>query len=159
MWGASYRNSGCGWQWTVTPVRWWDLLVGTAASRQHGSCGSPCRESIANVQCATRFLGHVWLCIAAQTSSSWRKEAGQTNHIERLNNTLRQRISRLVRRALSFSTFFETIKALLVKRVFSGATYCFCTRYASVAKRGHETRTARLFLPRASINEVVGNHS
>jgi len=31
------------------------------------------------------------------------KETGQTNHIERLNNTLRQRVSRLVRESLSFS--------------------------------------------------------
>jgi hypothetical protein len=31
------------------------------------------------------------------------KDSGQTSHIERLNNTLRQRISRLVRKTLSFS--------------------------------------------------------
>ncbi|WP_242471088.1 IS1 family transposase, partial [Thiocystis violacea] len=31
------------------------------------------------------------------------KESGKTNHIERYNGTLRQRISRLVRKALSFS--------------------------------------------------------
>jgi IS1 family transposase len=31
------------------------------------------------------------------------KESGQTSRIERLNNTLRQRISRLVRKTLSFS--------------------------------------------------------
>lgn len=31
------------------------------------------------------------------------KDSGQTNHIERFNNTLRQRISRLVRETLSFS--------------------------------------------------------
>ncbi|TRU48601.1 MAG: IS1 family transposase, partial [Microcystis aeruginosa Ma_QC_Ch_20071001_S25] len=31
------------------------------------------------------------------------QETGQTNPIERLNNTLRQRISRLVRQSLSFS--------------------------------------------------------
>jgi insertion element IS1 protein InsB len=31
------------------------------------------------------------------------KESGQTNHIERLNNTFRQRLSRLVRASLSFS--------------------------------------------------------
>jgi len=35
------------------------------------------------------------------------KETGQTNHIERLNNTLRQRISRLVRKSLSFSKNVE----------------------------------------------------
>ena len=31
------------------------------------------------------------------------KSSGQTNHIEQLNNTLRQRISRLVHKSLSFS--------------------------------------------------------
>jgi IS1 family transposase len=31
------------------------------------------------------------------------KTTGETAHIERLNNTLRQRMSRLVRKALSFS--------------------------------------------------------
>lgn len=31
------------------------------------------------------------------------KESGQTNHIERFNCTLRQRVSRLVRKTLSFS--------------------------------------------------------
>lgn len=31
------------------------------------------------------------------------KETGLTNHIERFNNTLRQRVSRLVRKTLSFS--------------------------------------------------------
>ncbi len=35
------------------------------------------------------------------------KESGQTNYIERLNCTLRQRISRLVRKALSFSKNLE----------------------------------------------------
>lgn len=35
------------------------------------------------------------------------KESGQTNHIERLNNTFRQRISRLVRKSLSFSKKLE----------------------------------------------------
>ena len=31
------------------------------------------------------------------------KESGETNHIERFNNTFRQRVSRLVRKTLSFS--------------------------------------------------------
>jgi insertion element IS1 protein InsB len=35
------------------------------------------------------------------------KETGKTNHIERFNNTLRQRISRLVRKTLSFSKKLE----------------------------------------------------
>jgi IS1 family transposase/transposase-like protein len=35
------------------------------------------------------------------------KESGKTNHIERFNNTMRQRISRLVRKTLSFSKKLE----------------------------------------------------
>jgi insertion element IS1 protein InsB len=35
------------------------------------------------------------------------QESGKTNHIERFNNTLRQRVSRLVRKALSFSKKLE----------------------------------------------------
>lgn len=35
------------------------------------------------------------------------KDSGKTNHLERLNNTFRQRISRLVRKTLSFSKKFE----------------------------------------------------
>ena len=41
------------------------------------------------------------------------KETGLTNYIERLNNTLRQRVSRLVRETLSFSKKLEnTIGAI-----------------------------------------------
>ena len=35
------------------------------------------------------------------------KETGKTNYIERFNNTLRQRVSRLVRKTLSFSKSLE----------------------------------------------------
>lgn len=35
------------------------------------------------------------------------KETGKTSYIERFNNTLRQRVSRLVRRTLSFSKSLE----------------------------------------------------
>lgn len=42
-------------------------------------------------------------CLPPATHQLVGKETGETAHIERLNNTLRQRISRLVRKALSFS--------------------------------------------------------
>lgn len=35
------------------------------------------------------------------------KETGKTNHVERFNNTLRQRVSRLARKTLSFSKNLE----------------------------------------------------
>lgn len=42
-------------------------------------------------------------CVPAATHRSVGKDTGQTAHVERLNNTLRQRLSRLVRKTLSFS--------------------------------------------------------
>lgn len=43
------------------------------------------------------------ICLPAETHQKAGKESGQTNHVERLNNILRQRMSRLVRKSLSFS--------------------------------------------------------
>ncbi len=42
-------------------------------------------------------------CLPKETHTKVGKESGLTNHIERLNNTIRQRFSRLVRKTLSFS--------------------------------------------------------
>ena len=42
-------------------------------------------------------------CIPAETHQKVDKKSGETAHIERLNNTIRQRFSRLVRKTLSFS--------------------------------------------------------
>jgi insertion element IS1 protein InsB len=57
------------------------------------------------------------------------KQARKTNHIERFNNTLRQRVSRLVRETLSFSkTLANHIGAL---------KYCIC----------HYNLTRRVALP------------
>ena len=42
-------------------------------------------------------------CVPAATPQLVGKDTGATAHVERLNNTLRQRLSRLVRRTLSFS--------------------------------------------------------
>jgi IS1 family transposase len=42
-------------------------------------------------------------CLPQETHHMVGKETGYTNHIERLNNTIRQRFGRLVRKTLSFS--------------------------------------------------------
>ncbi len=45
--------------------------------------------------------------IPSQQHQAVGKDSGQTNHIERFNGTLRQRVSRLVRKTLSFSKKLE----------------------------------------------------
>ncbi len=59
-------------------------------------------------QCHT--FSDFWQAYAAvfpeETHRSVGKETGETNHMERWNNTLRQRLSRFVRETLSFSKKF-----------------------------------------------------
>ncbi|MDB9494651.1 IS1 family transposase, partial [Spirulina major CS-329] len=58
--------------------------------------------------------------IPKEIHQSTAKEEGETNHIERFNNTLRQRCSRLVKKGLSYS-----------KKVFNheGAIWYFIHHY------------------------------
>ena len=57
-------------------------------------------------QCAVAYTDF-WAAYASVFPSNRHqavgKETGKTNHVERFNNTLRQRVSRLVRKTLSFS--------------------------------------------------------
>jgi insertion element IS1 protein InsB len=48
-------------------------------------------------------LWKAYNCVPQSTHHKVGKQSGETNHVERLNNTLRQRISRIVRKCLSFS--------------------------------------------------------
>ena len=57
--------------------------------------------------CYTDFWEAYETVIPSKRHRAVGKSSGQTNHIERLNNTLRQRISRLVRKSLSFSKKLE----------------------------------------------------
>lgn len=58
------------------------------------------------VSCGTllpRFLGRLCRRLAPRSAHGCRKGSGLTNHIEQFNNTLRQRLARLVRKSLAFS--------------------------------------------------------
>ena len=60
--------------------------------------------SIDNVPSLTLIFGRlIKLLFLTRDIVQFLNKRGETNHIERLNNTLRQRISRLVRKSLSFS--------------------------------------------------------
>lgn len=53
--------------------------------------------------CYTDFWEAYQGILPAKRHQPVSKETGQTNHIERFNNTIRQRVGRLVRKSLSFS--------------------------------------------------------
>ena len=57
--------------------------------------------------CYTDFWNAYETVIPSKRHKAVGKETGLTNHIERFNNTMRQRISRLIRGTLSFSKKIE----------------------------------------------------
>ena len=57
--------------------------------------------------CYPDFWEAYQLVFPKQRLSAIGKETGLTNHLERFNNTLRQRVCRLVRKTLSFSRRLE----------------------------------------------------
>jgi insertion element IS1 protein InsB len=54
--------------------------------------------------CFTDFWSAYQAVIPEESHSAVGKETGETAHVERWNNTLRQRLARFVRKTLSFST-------------------------------------------------------
>ncbi|MBD2006912.1 MULTISPECIES: IS1 family transposase, partial [Cyanophyceae] len=57
--------------------------------------------------CYTDYWAAYEQVIPSKRHKAVGKNSGLTNHIERFNNTMRQRISRLVRKTLSFSKNLE----------------------------------------------------
>ena len=63
--------------------------------------------------CYSDFWAAYAAVIPATQHRAVGKESGETAHIERHNNTLRQRLGRLVRKSLSFSKAREMLEACL----------------------------------------------
>ena len=64
--------------------------------------------------CFSDFREAYRIVIASEQHTAARKESGLTAHVERWNNTLRQRLGRFVRKSLSFSKS-ETMHELCLR--------------------------------------------
>jgi IS1 family transposase len=87
-------------------------IVGVAIGARDAATARQLWESLPPVyrQCAvcySDFLDAYACVLPSKRHRPVGKDSGQTSRIERLNNTLRQRISRLVRKILSFSKKWE----------------------------------------------------
>ena len=87
-------------------------VVGFALGDRSGHTAKQWWKSLPGVYrqwavCPTDFWDAYSCVLPRRRQCPGGKAQEQTNHIERLNNTLRQRMSRLVRRALSFSKKVE----------------------------------------------------
>ena len=111
--GIKIINNGCGQRLIQKLKKLWVFTQGKEEKKgQHRLWNSlpgvlrPCAV------CYTDFWSAYELVFPDSRHKSVGKETGLTAYIERLNNTLRQRISRLVRKTLSFSKKLITIQEL-----------------------------------------------
>jgi IS1 family transposase len=65
-------------------------------------------------RCFTDFWGAYQAVIPAEQHAAVGKETGETAHVERWNNTLRQRLARFIRMTLSFSKSIVMHEACLL---------------------------------------------
>ena len=110
-WSFVGRKANKQWIWLALDSKTREI-VGVHIGKRNRKGAKGLWASIPKVyrQCAvvyTDFWESYQQVIPAKRHKPVGKETGKTNHIERFNNTMRQRISRLVRKTLSFSKKLE----------------------------------------------------
>ncbi len=108
MWGQKRINNGFGLQLT----RQHERLVGVYVGERSSQSAKQLWQSLPPVyrQCAvcyTDFWEAYEQVLPSTRHKAVGKDSGKTSYIERFNNTLRQRVGRLVRKTLSFSKMLD----------------------------------------------------
>ena len=102
------RKSNKAWIWTALCIckRTRQIVAYAIGDRSESTC-KRLYDSIPASYKHAHTYSNFWQAYAAilpeATHTSVGKETGLTNHMERWNNTLRQRVGRVVRKTLSFS--------------------------------------------------------
>jgi IS1 family transposase len=106
LWSFVYRKSNKRWIWIALCRRTRQVVAFAIGDRSEETC----RRLWESIPSAYRFChtySDFWdayrKVFDANRHQSVGKETGQTAHVERWNNTLRQRLARFVRKTLSFS--------------------------------------------------------
>lgn len=101
-------GNGCGWHWIQAHRKSLGFTLVNVIVREQKVCGNRCPQFItACAVCYTDFWSAYEQVFPKSRHQAVSKQSGKTNHIERLNCTLRQQVSRLVRQTLSLSKKLE----------------------------------------------------
>jgi len=106
LWSYVFKKANKQWVWLALCRRTRQIVAYFIGDRSEKSCRQLWQripESYKLCPSYSDFWDAYQKVFSTQTHQSVGKESGQTNHIERWNNTLRQRLARFVRKTLSFS--------------------------------------------------------
>lgn len=98
------------WIWIALYAVTKQVVAFVAGDRSSQTCRALWREipwRYKRAKCYSDFFEVYSSVIPSGQHEAVGKELGRTNHVERWNNTLRQRLGQFVRRSLSFSKLWE----------------------------------------------------
>ena len=122
IWSFVLKKSQKRWIWLALCRRTRQIVAYAMGDRSEATCRQ-LWQRIPTKYKACRTFSDFWdayqKVFPQETHQSVGKDSGQTAHIERWNNTLRQRLARFVRKTLSFSKsdcFHEVALRLFIHR-------------------------------------------
>ncbi len=106
MWSFVAKKTNKSWVWLAICRRTRQVVAYVIGDRSEATCRK-LWEAIPTVYrhgiCYSDFWDAYAAVIPDENHQAVGKETGETAHIERFNNTIRQRLARFVRKTLSFS--------------------------------------------------------
>ena len=104
IWSFVFKKTKKRWLWTAICRRTRQIVAFvTGGERTCRRLWNKIPETYRNCRTFSDFWEAYQKVFSKDTHQSVGKEGGQTAHMERWNNTLRQRLARFVRKTLSFS--------------------------------------------------------
>ena len=106
LWSFVLKKTNQAWIWIALCRKTRQVVayaVGDRSEKTCRHCGKPFLKPIGAGHCYTDFWNAYQAVIPEEQHTAVGKETGETAHVERWNNTLRQRLARFVRKTLSFS--------------------------------------------------------
>jgi IS1 family transposase len=122
LWSFVFRKADERWIWLAQCRRTRQIVGWAVGDRSEATCRQlweSIPEAYKQAICYSDFWQAYAVVLPPAQHRAVGKESGQTNHVERFNNTLRQRLGRLVRKTLSFSktdTFHRAVLWLFLNR-------------------------------------------
>ena len=106
LWSFVLRRSNKRWVWIALCRATRQVVACVVGDRSEQTCRALWAAIPTAYQaghCYTDFWDAYRKVVPARQHTACSKQSGQTAHVERWNNTLRQRLARFVRKTLSFS--------------------------------------------------------